>query len=210
MSEITAEELVALCDHVVGRRDLFSYMDVARAMCVRCHRRQGGPAARSLAERLEISPQTLWNWLNRDLPEWSAKMQARREAATMGAAVDYPARGRRISAADLAMIAGLMRSKQRRLSSRQLCREIRRLAFRDASWGHLKNISHSFLHRKRHLLNQLVAEAEREEYFRRKAARDAAPSVSATEGMSSPTAAEPVAVPSAPSSAAAPVAPPSH
>lgn len=174
MSEISAEGLGALCDHIVERRDAFSYMDVARAMCVRCHNREGREVARKLAEGLEISPQTLWNWLNRDLESWVAKMQAKRGPARMGEELDYPARGRRISRDDLVMIAALVRAKPRRPTSRQLRSDIRSLAMREPGWGHLKQISHSFLYRKRHVLNQMVADAEREDYFRKKAERAAA------------------------------------
>ncbi|MBA4138349.1 MAG: hypothetical protein C0518_13645 [Opitutus sp.] len=194
MGEISEEGLGALCDHIVERRDAFSYMDVARAMCVRCHRREGREAARGLAERLEISPQTLWNWLNRDLGSWAAKMQAKREPARMGEELGYPARGRRISRDDLVMIAAFIRGKPRRPTSRQLRSDIRSLAMREPGWGHLKQISHSFLHRKRHVLNQMVADAEREEYFRKKAERvapvEAAVSASEVGPVSEAAAAE--------------------
>ena len=110
-----------------------------------------------LAAILGVSRQTAWNWKHKDRERWALRMRHMLGGAPLGAPVEYPTRGRRLSSDDWRFVAS-MRGRFPSMSCRRLCGRIEQEVGHRADKQHLRGLSHATIWRNRYYIQGLVAE----------------------------------------------------
>ena len=158
---ILNEQGLRVCAEVIGRREAFAYLDVARAMFLSTYQNEGPRAGRELGRQLQIIPQTQWNWLNRDKEAWLNRVAARL-SPTPKVELQFPGRGVRLTEQDWLKIAQV-RHKYYYESARRISRRVRNKALMEPDWAHLRYVSNRLISKNMYKLQVLSAELEKEE-----------------------------------------------